>query len=146
MTAAAVLAATLITTTPLAPSGVTLGDLSRFTLPQPFVLAVPEKPIPADLNAQILLQFGLQMADLATTQRTLGAGGYEANPLMQPFTDPVAMTAVKVLFGLGSLATHVKWAREHPNRARLVLGLFNAGMVFVVWHNSRTFRALEAKQ
>ena len=86
--------------------------------------------------------------DLATTQRVLGTGhGYEANPFLAQFDNPIAFTAVKFGVTFAQLIGTRKIARNGHPRLAMVLNAAVAGvMAGVTVSNARVYRDITRSQ
>jgi hypothetical protein len=85
----------------------------------------------------------LQGLDAQSTIRALHTGSArEGNPLISPFaSNPAALVAFKLALAAGTIYGTDRLYKSHPRLAMTTLGVINAGYVFLVQRNYRSFPA-----
>jgi hypothetical protein len=85
----------------------------------------------------LYVSFGaLQAMDLHSTQRAIGAGGIEANPVMgTAIGSPLAMTAMKVGATTGIILLSEKLWKRNRVAAVVMMVVMNSGYATVAAHN-----------
>ncbi len=107
----------------------------------------PEAPTPKFWNLENKIDFsvfaGQVAADAITTQRGLGNGFREANPIAAPFVSrgaPGAAAASALSFGAGVGVAYVLHRTHHYKAERITVRLMLAGEGAVVGHNIALLR------
>jgi hypothetical protein len=100
------------------------------------------RPRPTPLVGLYVSLAGLQALDIASTQRALGAGATEANPMMAPFArSPLALAAVKAGVTTATIfATEQLW-KSNRKAALVTMIVLNAAYGAIAAHNYRVASA-----
>jgi hypothetical protein len=108
---------------------------------------IPDAPAPRFWNLENKVDFSIFAAQLAadavTTQRGLGSGFREANPIAAPFVNrgaPGAAAASALSFGAGVGVAYVLHRTHHYRAERITVRLMLAGEGAVVGHNIALLR------
>jgi len=81
----------------------------------------------------------LQVLDLVTTRKAIGAGAHEANPVMGPGTTG-QMIAVKAIGGAASIYFAEKAWKKNRVGAIVLMAALNGATAAIVAHNTRVAR------
>lgn len=101
---------------------------------------VPEKR-PAALPVMYASFAALQVVDVYSTRRALGAGAHEANPLMrQTATNGGAMLAVKALSTAGTIYFTEKAWKKNRKGALILMAAINGATAAIAARNLRNAR------
>ena len=145
------------------PEGASVGPRNLYTLPfpHPSSRTVGEAGAGAGLRNQpdelsrstnrrsslliglYVLQGALQALDAHATLRALHTGSVrEGNPIIRPFaSQPTALVTFKLGLGASTIYGIDRLHKSHSRLATATLGVINAGYVYIVQRNYRSFSA-----
>jgi hypothetical protein len=143
------------------PEGSSVGPRNLYTLPFPHSSSgtVGEAGAGAGLRNQLdelsrstnrrsslliglyILHGALQALDAQATLRALHTGSArEGNPIIRPFaSQPAALVTFKLGLGAGTIYGIDRLHKSHSRLATSALGVINAGYVYIVQRNYRSF-------
>jgi len=123
-----------------APARAQSTETPDFTAPPIFTMSVNVKPVPPPkLMMPLYTSFAaLAASDVYLTWFAVHHGAVEANPLVRPIAhDASGLGAFKFATGAVTVLAVERLRREHPRAAMWTLIAANAGMTWVVWHNTQ---------
>jgi hypothetical protein len=125
-------------TTPLPARGdATPGRAAEPAPSRPASLVAPARPRFPLLGSMYASFVALQVADVHSTSRALGAGAREANPMLPFAGNTAAMYGVKAASSAATIYLVNRIARQNRTAAIVLMAAFNSAYSVIVAHNYR---------